>query len=182
MFERFTEEARRVVVVAQMEAREARDPCIDATHLLLGIAMAGGPGSEALRAAGIDAPGLRTAMREVGDPGSVLDAEALAALGIDLGKVRESAEAAFGAGALDDRGRRGRRRPTGHMPLTAQSKKALELSLRAAVRRHDDAIDSRHLLLGVLAAEEKRSTAVLRRLGVEPEDLRRRAEGDADAA
>jgi ATP-dependent Clp protease ATP-binding subunit ClpA len=68
------------------------------------------------------------------------------------------------------------------MPLTAQSKKALELSLRAAVRRHDDAIDSRHLLLGVLAAEEKRSTAVLRRLGVEPEDLRRRAEGDADAA
>ena len=182
MFERFTEEARRVVVVAQLEAREAREPCIDATHLLLGIAMVGGPGGEALRAAGVDPSRLRTAIRQVGDPNSYLDAEALAALGIDLGKVQAAAEAAFGEGALDDRVRQGRRRLGGHLPFTAHSKKALELSLRAAVRRGDGAIDTRHVLLGVLGAEEKRSTAVLRHLAVEPETLRRQLEDDSDAA
>jgi ATP-dependent Clp protease ATP-binding subunit ClpA len=123
-------------------------------------------------------------MREVREPEGTLDGEALAALGIDLGRVRQAAEAVFGAGALDDRRQRHcRRRPVGgHLPFTPDSKKSLELSLRAAVRRRDQAIDTRHLLLGVLAAEEKRATAVLRRLGVDPEDLRRRAEDDADAA
>lgn len=182
MFERFTEEARQVVVVAQVEAREAREPCIDATHLLLGIAMVGGPGGEALRAAGADPSRLRTAIREVGDPDSALDAEALAALGIDLGQVQAAAEAAFGSGALTGRARQGRRRPGGHLPFTAHSKKALELSLRAAVRRGDRAIDTRHVLLGVLAAEEQRSTAVLRQLAVDPATLKRRLEADSDAA
>jgi ATP-dependent Clp protease ATP-binding subunit ClpA len=182
MFERFTEEARRVVVVAQMEAREARESHIDTAHLLLGIGMAGGPGGDALRAAGVDPSRLRRAIREVGDPDSPLDAEALAALGIDLGKVQAAAEAAFGAGALDDRCRQGRPRRGGHLPFTPQSKKALELSLRAAVRRGDRAIDTRHLLLGVLAAAEERSTAVLRRLAVDTAGLRRRLEDGSDAA
>jgi len=181
MFERFTEEARQVVVVAQLEAREAREPSIDATHLLLGIAMVGGPGGEALREAGVDPSRLRTAVRAVGDPKSALDAEALAALGIDLGQVQAAAEAAFGSGALDDPVRLGRRRPGGHLPFTAFSKKALALSLQAAVRRGDGAIDTRHVLLGVLDAGEKRSTAVLDRLAVDRDDLRRRLDA-SDAA
>ena len=185
MFERFTESARQVVVIAQEEAREAGDPCIDGAHLLLGIAEVPGPGRSALEGAGVEATRLRRAVREVGDPDSeVLDADALAALGIDLGRVRQAAEAAFGAGALDAGRRRwGRRRmPSGHLPFTAMSKKALELSVRAAVRRGDRAIDTRHLLLGLLAAEEKRSSAVLRRLAVDTLELRHRLAGDADAA
>ena len=185
MFERFTEEARRVVVLAQEEAREAREPCIDGAHLLLGIAVVDGPGRQALHAAGVGETALRRAIREVGDPGSEpLDADALAALGIDLGRVREAAEALFGAGALDDRSRRRfrRRRPTGHLPFTATSKHALEQSLRAAVRRGDRSLDSRHLLLGLLAVGEKRTSAVLRRLEVDPADLRSRLESDSDAA
>jgi ATP-dependent Clp protease ATP-binding subunit ClpA len=181
MFERFTEEARRVVIVAQLEAREAREPFIDATHVLLGIAMVGGPGGEALRAAGVDPSRLRTAIREVGDPNSALDAEALAALGIDLGTVQAAAEATFGSGALADRVRLGRRRPGGHLPFTDHGKKVLELSLRAAIRRGDGAIDTRHVLLGVLGAEEKRSNAVLDRLAVDRTDLRRRLDAP-DAA
>jgi ATP-dependent Clp protease ATP-binding subunit ClpA len=181
MFERFTEEARRVVVVAQMEAREAREPFIDATHLLLGVAMVGGPGGRALHAAGVDPSRLRTAVRAVGDPNSALDADALAALGIDLGKVQEAAEAAFGSGALADRARQGRRRPGGHLPFTDHAKKALSLSLRAAVRRGDGQIDTRHVLLGVLGAEEKRSTAVLDHLDVDLIELRQRLDA-ADAA
>jgi ATP-dependent Clp protease ATP-binding subunit ClpA len=182
MFERFTDSARQVVVVAQLEAREARESYIDATRLLLGIAMVGGPGGEALRASGVEPSRLRTAIREVGDPNSALDADALAALGIDLGKVQAAAEAAFGEGALDDRARRCRRRPGGHLPFTARAKKSLELSLMAAVRRGDGAIDTRHLLLGVLDAGEKRSSAVLRRLAVDTAALHRRLEDDSDAA
>jgi ATP-dependent Clp protease ATP-binding subunit ClpA len=184
MFERFTEEARQVVVLAQEEAREAHDPCIDGAHLLVGIATVGGPGAAALRAAGVDAAQVSRAVRDVGDPmAEPLDADALAALGIDLGRVRQAVEAVFGSGALNQpAGRRLRRRPTGHLPFTAHAKKALELSLRAALRRNDRSIDSRHLLLGVLAAEEKRTAEVLRRLDVDPADLRNRLEGDSDAA
>jgi ATP-dependent Clp protease ATP-binding subunit ClpA len=185
MFERFTEEARQVVVAAQDEAREARDPFIDCAHLLVGVAAAGGPGAAALRAAGVDAARLRQAVRDVGDPlAEPLDADALAALGIDLGKVRQAVESVFGSGALNQPAgaRRLRRRPTGHLPFTGHAKKALELSLRAAVRRNDGSIDSRHLLLGVLGAGEVRTAEVLRRLEVDAGDLRTRLEGDSDAA
>ncbi|MFE3878345.1 Clp protease N-terminal domain-containing protein [Kitasatospora sp. NPDC059146] len=37
MFERFTQEARRVVVVAQEEARQLRDDRVGTEHLLLGV-------------------------------------------------------------------------------------------------------------------------------------------------
>jgi ATP-dependent Clp protease ATP-binding subunit ClpA len=184
MFERFTDEARRVVVLAQEEARQAADPCVDGAHLLLGVAAVDGPGSAALRAAGVEPSRVRDAVREVGDPtAEPLDADALAALGIDLGRVRQAVESVFGSGALNrPAGYRRRRRPTGHLPLTRGSKKALEQSLRAALRRGDRSIDSRHLLLGLLDVDEKRTSAVLRRLDVDTADLRRRLEGDADAA
>jgi ATP-dependent Clp protease ATP-binding subunit ClpA len=186
MFERFTEEARQVVVVAQEEARDAGDPCIDGAHLLLGIADVRGPGRGALEAVGVQATALRRAVREVGHPDAEpLDADALAALGIDLGKVRQATEAVFGTGALDvRRGRWGRRRRVvkGHLPFTATSKKALELSLRAAVRHGDRALDTGHLLLGLLAADDTRTGTVLHRLAVDPATLRRRLDDDSDAA
>jgi ATP-dependent Clp protease ATP-binding subunit ClpA len=183
MFERFTTEARQVVVLAQLEARNLRDPFIDGAHLLLGIATVAGPGSHALQAVGVDVSRIRTAIAEVGDPSSLpLDAEALTALGIDLSRVQAAAEAAFGAGALNDQSGRRRRRPEGHLPFTATSKKALELSLRAALAQGDRSIDSRHVLLGVLDAGDKRATAVLHRLEVDTADLRRRLRDQSDAA
>jgi ATP-dependent Clp protease ATP-binding subunit ClpA len=181
MFERFTEEARRVVVLAQEEARDAGDPCIDGAHLLLGIATVQGPGSRVLRAVGVDVARVRAAIHDVGDPNGPLDADALAALGIDLGQVRRAAESAFGAGALDDRSRRRRKRPSGHLPFTAAAKRALECSLRAAITRGDRSLDSRHLLLGLLDAGERRTDAVLQRLHLDPADLRRRLD-ESDAA
>jgi ATP-dependent Clp protease ATP-binding subunit ClpA len=181
MFERFTEEARRVVVLAQEEARMAGDPCIDGAHLLLGIAMTGGPGAQALQDAGVDVVRLRAAVRENADPDGPLDADALAALGIDLEQVRRTAEAAFGTGALDDRSRSRGRRAGGHLPFAPTSKESLERGLRHAVRRGDRVIDSRHLLLGLLDVGEKRTTAVLDRLAVDRTDLRRRID-ESDAA
>ena len=61
MFERFTEEARRVVVLAQEEARAMQAAQIGPPHLLLGVAMAGGPGERALREAGVGVGPLRDA-------------------------------------------------------------------------------------------------------------------------
>src|SRR4051812_50030816 len=81
MFERFTEEARRVVVLAQEEARTARDPSIDGAHLLLGIALTGGAGAQAVEGAGGDGVRRRRGGREGGGPGGALDAGAPAAPG-----------------------------------------------------------------------------------------------------
>lgn len=54
MFDRFTKEARRVVILAQDEARGLRHDHIDTEHLLLGIIDSGaGPGAKAMSEMGI---------------------------------------------------------------------------------------------------------------------------------
>ena len=148
MFERFTGEARREVVLAQEIARTRRAGRIGTEHLLLGVLRTPGtPGEELLAAAGIDA---RTVIEELdradGAPGR--DADALAILGIDLDAVRSAVEAGFGPGALDRPRRRGWR--AGHIPFERSSKKALELALREAIRLGDRSIGTEHVLLGLL--------------------------------
>ncbi len=54
MFERFTEDARRVVVYAQEECRLRDDPHIGTEHLLLGLAHERDDTSQVLREAGFD--------------------------------------------------------------------------------------------------------------------------------
>ena len=178
MFERFTEEARRVVVLAQEQARAADAEQIAPVHLLLGVALAGGPGERALRAAGVGIGPLRNAVRQVvADTG--IDAAALASIGVDLAEVRARAEEAFGPGAL---AAPRRKRSRGHLPFTAGAKDALVQSLRAAVQNGDRAIGSDHVLLGTLAVESPDVREVLRRLDVDADDLRRRLRGQSDAA
>lgn len=144
-FERFTDEAREVVVAAQEQARTRCAPRIGPEHLLLGVlGCPGTPGEELLADAGVDTAAVVTALHAT-DPAR--DGEALAALGIDLDAVRRAAEDAFGPGALD-RVRRGRR--AGHLPFERSSKKVLELSLREAVRLGDRFIGTEHVLLGLL--------------------------------
>jgi ATP-dependent Clp protease ATP-binding subunit ClpA len=175
VFERFTDEARRVVVAAQEEARAARAAEVGPVHLLLGIAGAGGPGGRALGQAGADADRLREEVRAATD----LDAGALAALGIDLDRVREATEAAFGTGALD--AGHARSGPVRRARFARGSRTALEQTLRAALRRGDRRIGTDHLLAGVLAVDDLAVARVLARLGVDEDDLRRRLEDDAAA-
>ncbi len=60
MFERFTERARRVVVLAQEEARLLGHASIGTEHLLLGLASLGeGAAAEALRDLGVDGNSVR---------------------------------------------------------------------------------------------------------------------------
>ncbi len=53
MFERFTDKARRVLVIAQEEARTLEHPFIRPEHLLLGLARGEGVASTALNEAGV---------------------------------------------------------------------------------------------------------------------------------
>jgi ATP-dependent Clp protease ATP-binding subunit ClpA len=159
MFERFTADARDVVVRAQTVARESGTRSIDARHLLLGLAETDGPAAEALTSVGIDPAGLAYDLRSELRTGG-LDAEALASVGIDLDAVRASADAVFGQDALD---RAGRSPVRGHIPFTADAKKALELALREAVRLHTNRIDGAMLLLGTLRGTGSPAELTLRR-------------------
>jgi ATP-dependent Clp protease ATP-binding subunit ClpA len=179
MFERFTEGAREVVVGAQEQSAKLRHREINADHLLLSLAARDdNPGSRVLRDLRVD---YRTLADQLATLGRA-DAEALNAIGVDLSAVRESAEAAFGPGALDRPPRRRlgifRRRAaaavTGHIPFVPSAKQALEHSLREALALEHRHIGPEHILLGLLADDRAPAALTLQRLGVDPADVRRR--------
>ncbi|MER5969137.1 Clp protease N-terminal domain-containing protein [Streptomyces sp. NPDC002055] len=197
MFERFTRQARTVVVQAQQEARSLGHTDIGTEHLLLGVlAQDGPPVADTLRRRGITAPACRSAVETVLGRGNAPaadgadDAEVLQALGIDLDEVRSRAERTFGPGALDapaaepvPRSRRllpfplGRRRNRdggrgGHIPFAPRARRALQRSLREAVDMKSRHIGVEHLLLGLLDPADKLTSEVLRRLGTEPGTVR----------
>lgn len=168
MFERFAQDARDAVVLAQQIAREAADDHIGSAHVLVGAACAGdslarrslawlGAGVEDVRAAAL--------AQEHG----ALDASALAGLGIDLEHVRTAAERTFGAGALD---RAVPRRRRGHLPFDSCAKKVLEVALREAIAGGERRIDTGHLLLATLRMPESAAHRALLGLGLDPAEIR----------
>jgi ATP-dependent Clp protease ATP-binding subunit ClpA len=164
MFERFTHEAREVVVTAEREARELGHDRLGSEHLLLGVAVAGGPAGASLAAPGATEARLRGLLAEAAP------AEALEAIGIDLGEVRRRAEAAFGPGALE-RGR-ARRHAARSPRLTPPAKVALEFALREAIHLGDDHIGAEHILLGLLRAGDPAAIGPLERAGGDPGRVR----------
>ncbi|TDD27545.1 hypothetical protein E1287_34265 [Actinomadura sp. KC06] len=173
MFERFTDGARRVVVDAQAEARELRHHHIGTEHLLLALLNGGGDITRAAAEHGLDASGIRARIvRMSEDP---LDPEALSILGIDLDAVREATERTFGPGALDLPPRECRG-PKGHVPFTPKAKKALELSLRHAIRLKQKAIHEGHILLGLLHDDGFLSVRLTAEAGVDVPALRAHVE------
>ena len=219
MFERFTESARQVVVQAQHHARRFHHNYIGPEHLLLGVVTSeDDPVSALLRDLGLtpertEAEFSRlTRSKPVGEPGTKaplapadpppgplagLDADALAAIGIDLDEVRTRIEATFGPGALsravprDRRGHPARRRflrrgrpgpgrpgPDGRsgaphrIPFTPRAKKVLELSLREAVGLGDNYIGMEHVALALIRLDDGVVPQLLARLDVSPEVIR----------
>lgn len=160
MFERFTKQARAVVVRAQEEATAQSSERIGADHLLIALAGGHDEASRVLEGLGLSAPTLRAERRETDG----LDAEALASIGIDLEEVRRRVEATFGPGAL------GKRR-LGHRPFTPAARKALELSFREAIALNEKHIGAEHLLLGVLRDPGDGVGALLRRRGTAPDTV-----------
>jgi Clp amino terminal domain, pathogenicity island component len=106
MFDRFTAEARTVVIHAQQHARRLGHCQIGCEHLLLALAAGDSPAAAVLREQGITPERVEDEIvRLVGLGGGAalfadLDPGALAAIGIDLDAVRLAIEASFGADAL----------------------------------------------------------------------------------
>ena len=157
MFERFTADARRTVVLAVEVAEEIGHDYVGAEHLL--IALPGtGPNiaTDALIACGFDPRRARLDLDRIEPPGgsdlSEAEAEALRGIGVDLDEVRRRVEASFGPGALDRRRRwHGRRRTRAcGLPFMPTAKQALELALREAIRLRHHRIGPEHVLLGLL--------------------------------
>ncbi len=194
MFERFTADARAVVVAAHEGCRDHDDAEIGPVHLLRALAGLDAPVAEVLAGHGVDAAAVDRALAgDTGGRGEPArpplgddDAEALRALGIDLDAIRKAVEASFGEGALDQpalvgdvptgdaaqsRGRR-RARLGGRTPFSAGAKKSLELSLREAIRSRSGDIRAEHLALGVLRCDDVVVRRVLWQLNVDPRALR----------
>jgi ATP-dependent Clp protease ATP-binding subunit ClpC len=73
MFERFTEQSRRVVVLAQQESRMLRHNHIGSEHLLLGMLHEeGGTATDVLASAGITIEAARSLVGELAGPGDKL--------------------------------------------------------------------------------------------------------------
>jgi ATP-dependent Clp protease ATP-binding subunit ClpA len=189
MFERFTDQARQVVITAQVQARTLRHDWIGTEHLLLAIlAQPTTLSARALHGHGLTLERASRLVQEALSDGSrQLDAEALRAIGIDLDSVRASVEASFGEGALDPAsvearfggagqepaGRRARRGGLfGHVRFSARAKKALELGLREAIRLRQNRIGDAHLLLGLLREGQGLAALVLTRAGIDLAELR----------
>ena len=174
MFERFSKDARRAVTGAQEQARALGHHHIGTEHLLLSLLHGDNAVTRATGEHGLNASDIRTRLARMSeDP---LDPEALSSLGIDLDAVREATEQAFGEGALDaPAGRRGHP-PRGHIPFTPKAKKALELSLRHAIRLKQKEIRSGHILLGVLHDDGFLSVRLAAEAGVDVPALRARIE------
>ncbi|MBO3742416.1 Clp protease N-terminal domain-containing protein [Actinoplanes flavus] len=191
MFERFTKDARAVVVGAQEQARELGHETIGTEHTLLSL-LAGENDTArvALRAAGVDQASVRAAIiRHVGDRSEATaiadrdaeDAAALKAIGIDLEAVRAAIEENFGAGALrlprpapKKRGIFGRFSSvtTGHKPFSPRNKKVLELSLREAIRLKHNFIAPEHIMLGLLREGQGLAMLILTEFDVDFGELR----------
>ncbi len=174
MFERFTSQARAVVMAAQAAARRLGDDHIGDEHLLLGLlAEDTGMAATVLADLGVTAAAVEDelAARRL-RPGRLgpADAEALQAIGIDLEAIRRRAEETFGAGALE----RATRRRRGRLPLITPAKRTLEASLHQARALGHNYLGAEHILLGVLQQDDELAVATLRALAAPPEVVRAR--------
>jgi Clp amino terminal domain, pathogenicity island component len=182
MFERFTGDARHVVVEAQEEARTRNADEIRTEHLLAALyAVPDTAAPDNLALTALERFGVEQAdvLREIdrlhAGTQPALDAEALSTIGIDLDEVRRQVEEAFGPGALDRTraalgGKAGRL--FGHIPFEGPAKKALELALREAIRLGHDYIGTEHILLGLIHTEGGAAHHVLAARGVRLEAAR----------
>jgi hypothetical protein len=106
MFERFTPEARNIVVGAQQQARRLGHRYVGCEHLLLAVTAADAPASAVLRDHGLTPDRVTDViLQHVGLGAGAglftgLDRDALATIGVDLDAVRARIEASFGPEAL----------------------------------------------------------------------------------
>ena len=149
---------------AAAEARALGHNYVGTEHLLLALlAHRTGSATVAVERLGISPERIRervlAKLAKPSTPG--LDPEALAALGIDLDRVRARIEDAFGAGALEQT-------RAGCMRIAPRAKLALAYAVDEA---HGQPVSERHLLTGLLRSEDSIAAQVLAEFGVSLEKL-----------
>jgi len=176
MLERFTRNARAVVIGAQSIAQRVGAAEVRPAHLLESLVAT--DSTLAMRVlGGLGAPGdevrrvVRGLAAQYADGLDADDAEALKLLGIDLDDVlsRIDGDPAAEGGPI----------PRGHKRFARQSKKVLELSLREALRLGDGFIGTEHVLLGLIRTGDHTVLQLLAAFDLDPDDVRR-AVAEAD--
>lgn len=160
MFERFTQDVRRVVVrAAEEEAWALGSPTVEAEHLLLALAAdPESPTGRLLADAGLDHGALSAALERETE-------RSLAAVGVAASEF-----------ALPEAGGAPRRSPR----FATSAKVALERTLQAAVAGGDRRLLAPHLLVGILRADLGRVPRALAAVEVDQAELATRAEGLLD--
>jgi ATP-dependent Clp protease ATP-binding subunit ClpA len=165
VFERFTEQAHRVLDLAWEEATRLGHRYLGPEHVLLGVLAEGhSRAARVLQAHGVELEAARARLLALARQGVVpaprpSDAELLGTLGIDLDAVRRSTERTFGFQALGEatwrvtrrRGRRSERvvwTPLCGPPFVA--KRAMQLASGQAHACGHSEVGPEHVVLGVL--------------------------------
>lgn len=148
MFERFSQAARETVAEAMAQAQNLGSSQIRPEHMLL--AMLGPEGF--LTRQGYSYLQSRALIEASGGADERNDRDVLRAIGIDLDAVKDAVTANFGPDAWTSSAANKKRRLFGkrsRLPLDSAARKALELSLREAIVRHQRSIEVEHLILGL---------------------------------
>jgi Clp amino terminal domain, pathogenicity island component len=125
--DRFTDQARRVLELARVEADALGQRYLGPEHVVLGVLRDGtSAAAQVLRAHGLELEAARAELGRLAERGVVAgprpsDAELLGALGIDLDAVRQSTQGTFGSQAVAEATReatRARRRGIARVPRT----------------------------------------------------------------
>lgn len=176
MFERFTTDARAVVAAARAHADRLGHRPAGTEHLLLALVDTCPVVGQAL-----DGFDVRAAIARHVDSPVDADRDALAALGIDLDRIRAAVDDRFGPGTFAATRRRhaGRRKDARRHTQRAFSPRAvtvLELSLRETLRLKQRAIAPEHIALGLLREGRGLAVLILAEHGVDRTALRRQLE------
>ena len=147
-FEKFTDKARKVLVLAQDEARALHQPYVGTEHILLGLIQ--------------EKDGLAAQVED--EDGGDGDAQALERLNVSYDAVVQGIRQVVSIDEDTD--------VTGHLSFTPRVKRVLENSLREAMQMGQSYISTEHLLLGIVREGEGTALDVLSRLGVKGDDIR----------
>jgi ATP-dependent Clp protease ATP-binding subunit ClpC len=170
VFEKFTDRAKRVLVLAQDEAMQQGHDFIGTEHVLVGLAgVRNTVAGEVLHEKGVTTKALRDEIARVLAASGVqlvgpqAATEALASIGIDVEEIRRRADETFGPGKF-------------HFPrpaFTPRAKRVLEYTLRQAVELDSATIGTEHILLGILRDGDGRAARILAEAGISADELRR---------
>ncbi|HVF10417.1 MAG TPA: Clp protease N-terminal domain-containing protein [Abditibacteriaceae bacterium] len=184
MWQRFTERARRVILLGQEEAARMQSGHVGTEHLLLGLIREGeGVASQVLQKMDVSAERVRQEIATEAQPPSTASEsiDPSAALGTLSATLRELG-AHFKLSREQVRQieeqtlrqlRKGSASTPGEPKLTPTSKRVLELAAEEARRMRHNYIGTEHLLLALLREKDDVAAGVLHRLGLSLEDTRR---------